>query len=250
MTAKAFETWIILGASSTIARSFAELCTHTQCKLILAGRDEADIKRTAADIQIRSGVDVDVLFLDAENTANHAVFAEQCVSLAKGRINIFLAFAHLSAYCPDDGNFENVRRMVNVNYLGVISVLSRLAPHLERQGAGIVIAIGSVAGERGRWKTPVYTSSKAAMHVYLQGFRGRMFRKGITVTTIKPGFIDTGMTYGLPGLFLVASPDALAKACLRAGQAGREILYFPWFWRYIMLIIRLIPERIFKRLNI
>ncbi|HEX2114477.1 MAG TPA: SDR family NAD(P)-dependent oxidoreductase, partial [Alphaproteobacteria bacterium] len=108
----------------------------------------------------------------------------------------------------------------------------------------------SVAGDRGRIKNYVYGSAKAGLSAYLQGLRARLFRSGVTVTTVKPGFVDTAMTFGLPGMFLVASPESVARACLAAARRGREEVYVPFFWWGIMTIIRNIPERIFKRLSI
>ena len=131
-----------------------------------------------------------------------------------------------------------------------MSILSRLASKLERDTSGCIVVISSVAGDRGRLKNYVYGSAKAGLNTYLQGLRARLARADVSVTTVKAGFIDTDMSFGTPGMFLVASPDACAATCLELGESGRDVAYFPWFWRYIMLIIRHIPERIFKRMNI
>jgi len=112
------------------------------------------------------------------------------------------------------------------------------------------VALGSVAGDRGRLKNYVYGAAKAGLHTYLQGLRARGVRSGVQVVTVKPGFVDTAMTWGLPGMFLVASPDAIAAACLSAVAKKRDVIYAPFFWWGIMTIIRHIPERIFKKLNI
>ena len=139
---------------------------------------------------------------------------------------------------------------VAATYAGVVSVLHRFAPSLEAQGAGHVVVLGSVAGDRGRIKNYVYGSAKAGVHAYLQGLRARLWRSGVSVTTVKPGFMDTAMTWGLPGMFLVASPQSCAAACLGWANKGVESRYFPSFWWGIMTIIKSIPERIFKRLSI
>ena len=141
-------------------------------------------------------------------------------------------------------------RAITVNYIGAVNLLQVAAPIFEAQRRGRIVALGSVAGDRGRLKNYVYGSAKAGLSVYLQGLRARLYRSGVTVTTVKPGFVDTAMTFGLPGLFLVASPESVARACLKAAKAGREELYVPFFWWGIMTIIRNIPERLFKRLNI
>ena len=111
--------------------------------------------------------------------------------------------------------------------------------------ASLLMLSGSTADRIGRRRT-----FQAGLAVFTAGLRNRLYRAGVLVTTVKPGFIDTAMTWGLPGLFLVASPEAAARAILAAALKGREIVYVPRFWALIMLIIRLIPERIFKRLSI
>ncbi len=137
-----------------------------------------------------------------------------------------------------------------MNYTGAVSVLHRLAPYLEEQGDGHVVVLSSVAGDRGRLKNYVYGSAKAGLNAYLQGLRARLFRRGVSVTTVKPGFMDTDMTWGIEGMFLVASPDQAARACLKAAGKRRHVVYVPFFWWGIMTIIRHIPEFIFKKMNI
>jgi short-subunit dehydrogenase len=114
----------------------------------------------------------------------------------------------------------------------------------------LVVAFGSVAGDRGRLKNYVYGSAKAGLHAYLSGLRNRLRRKGVHVMTVKPGFVDTAMTWGMPGMFLVARPDDVARACLTAAEKNTDVFYVPWFWRWIMVVICAIPERLFKRLDI
>jgi len=121
---------------------------------------------------------------------------------------------------------------------------------LEAQRQGRVVALASVAGDRGRIKNYVYGSAKAGLATYLQGLRARLFRAGVSVTTVKPGFVDTAMTFGLPGMFLVADPADIARSCLKAAERGKDVIYAPFFWWAIMTIIRHIPERIFKRLGV
>lgn len=136
------------------------------------------------------------------------------------------------------------------SYTGPATLIHRLAPLLEAHGSGAVVGVGSVAGDRGRVGNYVYGSTKAGFHTYLSGLRNRLARSGVHVVTVKPGFVDTAMTWGLPGMFLVASPDAVAQDILRAVSKEKNVLYTPFFWRWVMLIIRLVPEPIFKKLSI
>lgn len=243
-------TWVVLGASSSIARAFARAAAQSGSALVLAGRDQADLQASAADIRLRSGRSVEVLAFDASETSSHAAFVQRCRTLCNGRLNVFLAFGQMPAQSALDVDPQLMRSTIGVNFLGAVSVLAQFAPVLEAQRAGHVVVIGSVAGDRGRRKNYVYGAAKAGLHAYAQGLRARLCRSGVTVLTVKPGFVDTAMSYGQPGLFLVAQPEALARAILTAVERGRLIMYYPWFWRWIMLLIRHIPERIFQRLNI
>jgi decaprenylphospho-beta-D-erythro-pentofuranosid-2-ulose 2-reductase len=140
--------------------------------------------------------------------------------------------------------------MVAVNYLGAMSVLDQCAGVLAAGGNGFIIGISSVAGDRGRQSNYYYGSAKAGLSAYLSGLRNRLSGQGVHVMTVKPGFVDTAMTYGLEGMFLVASPEDIGRQIVRAVGKRRNTVYLPWFWRYIMLIIRHIPEFVFKRLKL
>jgi short-subunit dehydrogenase len=247
-------TWLVLGASSSIARAFALEAAAQGSDVLLAGRDTADLERGAADIRIRHDVQVEVIDFDAEVVDSHDAFVDEVTTRAAGfgdgPLNVFLAFGLMPEQSAIDADPDQAQRTIMATYAGAVSVLHRLAPILEARKSGHVVVLGSVAGDRGRIKNYVYGSAKAGLHAYLQGLRNRLFRSGVTVTTVKPGFIDTTMTWGMPGLFLVASPRDCARACLRYAKKGAEIRYFPSFWWVIMTIIKNIPEPIFKRLSI
>jgi len=243
------ESWLILGASSSVARAFARAAAEDGADIILAGRDMEDMARIAEDVSIRTGREVDVVAFDAEDISGHAAFVADVVRRG-GFLNVFLAFGAMPQQEEIDTDFALAEGMIAVNYTGTVSILHRLAPHLEEQGDGHVVVLSSVAGDRGRLKNYVYGSTKAGLNVYLQGLRARLFRKGVSVTTIKPGFMDTDMTWGNEGMFLVASPEQAARACLAAARKRRHVVYVPFFWWGIMTIIRHIPEFIFKKMNI
>lgn len=243
--------WLVLGASSAVARAFARLVAAEGAALLLAGRDLEDLERSAADLRARGARAVAVEAFDALDLSGHGAFVERCRELSAGdRLNVFLAFGTMPEQAAIDAAPELVAEAVGANFTGAASVLTRLAPLLEAQGGGQVIALTSVAGDRGRLKNYVYGAAKAGLNTYLQGLRARLCRSGVSVTTVKAGFLDTAMTFGLSGMFLVATPEACAAACRRHAARGREVVYFPWFWWGIMSIIRAIPERVFKRLNI
>jgi short-subunit dehydrogenase len=139
---------------------------------------------------------------------------------------------------------------INTNAISTISLLTYLANHFERQGRGTIAVISSVAGDRGRQSNYVYGTAKAAVTVFLQGLRNRLYKSGVQVLTIKPGFVDTPMTAAFKKGLLWASPEEIAKAIYIAIATTKDIIYAPWYWRWILLIIRHIPEILFKRLSL
>ncbi|MGQ0662666.1 MAG: SDR family oxidoreductase [Pseudomonadota bacterium] len=244
------DTWLVLGASSAIARAFARQAALSGADLILAGRDLADIEATAADIAVRTGRRALSVDFDALDFAAHAAFIAGARELAgASTLNLFLAFGLMPPQAEIDADPALARRVIETNYLGAVSVLQAAAPVLESQGRGTIVALGSVAGDRGRRKNLVYGSAKAGLAAYLQGLRQRLAKAGVNVVTVKPGYVDTAMTFGLPGVFLLAAPAAVARACLDAAQRGRAVVYAPAFWRAIMAVVKAIPEPIFKRLG-
>lgn len=241
-------TWLVLGASSTIARAFARQAAAAGADILLAGRDLEDLERTARDIRVRHERRVEVLAFDATDTASHDRFVERCRELAR-RLDVYLAFGLMPDQNAMEARPDLALETVAANYAGAVSILLRLAPMLEAQGEGRVVIVSSVAGDRGRLKNYVYGSAKAGVSAFAQGLRARLFRHHVWVTTVKPGFIDTAMTFGLKSGPLMATPDSLARACLVHAARGTEVIYHPAIWRLIMLVIRLIPEPIMKRLN-
>jgi decaprenylphospho-beta-D-erythro-pentofuranosid-2-ulose 2-reductase len=141
-------------------------------------------------------------------------------------------------------------RILETNFTGPVGLLERLAAELEHRRAGWICVVSSVAGDRGRASNYLYGSAKAGLSAYVDGLRGRLFRAGVRVTLVKPGFVDTGMTWGLPGVRGAVAPERVARGIRRAVDHRRDTVYLPGAWRLVMAVIRAIPERIFKRLRL
>jgi short-subunit dehydrogenase len=167
-----------------------------------------------------------------------------------GLNGVLLAFGYLVERRVAEADSRERMAMLARNLIGAVSLLEPLAACLERQRSGFVIGISSVAGDRGRQSNYIYGAAKGGFTIYLQGLRNRLFHARVRVVTIKAGFVDTAMTYGMPGLFLVASPEYVGSRIVRALERGSDVAYIPWFWRYIMLVLKLIPESLFKRLKL
>lgn len=242
------EHWLILGASSSIARAFARQAAARGALLTLAGRDLSDLQASAHDAQLRGAPSARVLPCDAADAASRAA----CIAgagIPDATLNMFLAISEMPEQAAMDADPALTARMIEATYAGPVALLQGLAPQFERQGGGRIVIVGSVAGDRGRRKNYIYGSAKAGLATYAEGLRARLLPSGATVTLVKPGFVDTAMTWGLPGLFLVSSPEKCAAAAMKAALTGREEIYHPGFWRLIMFVIRHIPAAVMKRLK-
>lgn len=241
---------LILGATSAIARAAANSFAAKGHPLYLAGRDRTELQRLANDIRIRHGVEVYEGLFDAAQCDTHPAFVQQVLQKMKHLDGALLAVGQLGDHKKALYDFSEAHTIITHNYVGACSILSVLANHFAAQRSGFLIGISSVAGDRGRQSNYIYGSAKGGLSLFLQGLRNRLAREGVHVMTVKPGFVDTAMTFGMPGLFLVAQPQTVGDAIVRAVEKKKNVVYIPGFWRAIMAIIRSIPEPLFKRMTL
>jgi len=240
-------TWIILGATSSMARAFAREMAETGADVLVAGRDMDDLAALARDLEARGAASAAALEFDATDPAT---FAPVLAALgeSEGPVNAAVFVGWMPSQADVDADPALIDRVVATNYAGPARFLHELAPLIEDRG-GTVVGVTSVAGDRGRFSNYVYGSAKAGFATYLAGLRNRLNRAGAHVVTVKPGFVDTSMTWGVEGMFLVAQPSAVARSIARAVEKKKNVIYAPGFWWIIMTIIKLVPERIFKKLS-
>ena len=241
---------LILGATSSIARAAASVFAAEGYPLYLAGRDMEELSRLASDLEIRHDIAVKFGFFDAEDYESHDKFLRDVIRQIGELEGVIVAFGYLGDQSAAIRDFKEGEAIIRRNFTCVCSILSHCANYLESRRKGFIIGISSVAGDRGRQSNYFYGAAKGGMNLYLQGLRNRLFPSGVRVITIKPGFVDTAMTFGMPGLFLVASPRYVGERIAWSQRKSKDIVYVPWFWRYIMWIIRMIPEPVFKRMKL
>ena len=241
---------LILGATSSIARAIASEFARDGTDLFLGGRDLSELQHMAADLEIRHGIQAHCGSVDAADFAAHEEFLENAIRTLGNIQGVVFAIGYLGEQPSESVDSGAALRIISVNLGAAISLLEPIANILEKQGHGFIMGLSSVAGERGRQSNYVYGAAKAGLSVYLDGLRHRLDRQGVKVITLKLGFVDTEMTYGRRGLFLVASPEQVATLALKTLRKPSGIYYIPCFWRLIMLVIRWIPESIFKRLTL
>jgi decaprenylphospho-beta-D-erythro-pentofuranosid-2-ulose 2-reductase len=240
---------LVIGATSTIAQQVARLLCMEGVEIHLLGRDQVKLNDIAADLQVR-GAKVSVHTVDLNDLAAHQKVINESIDILGGLDLVLLAYGTLPDQPRCEQDTELATREITTNYLSAQSLLSILANHMEAQGSGSIAVISSVAGDRGRKSNYIYGSAKAGLTVYLQGLRNRLATKNVHVLTIKPGFVDTPMTRDFKKGLLWVGPDKVARDIVRAIRKKRDVLYTPWYWQWIMLIIKLIPERIFKKMNL
>ncbi|QHQ33671.1 SDR family NAD(P)-dependent oxidoreductase [Algicella marina] len=242
------DLWFILGASSAMARAFGRHLADEGAAIVLLGRDMEDLKRSAEDLHLRGAESVEILAFDLRDSSSFGPALARAAAF-DGTVSAAVFAGSMPPQEKVQEEPELFAPMVIDNFTGAAEFLLRLAPEQERRGKGEVVGVSSVAGDRGRFSNYAYGSAKAGFQTFLSGHRNRMARSGIHVMTVKPGFVDTAMTWGLPGLFLVASPADVAQDIASGLRKKRNVIYTPWFWMGIMTIIRTVPERIFKKLS-
>lgn len=238
---------LILGATSDMAQAIARKFAAEGWSLTLAALEQELLEPIANDLRIRSTCDIEALPFDATDFDSHAGFYQ---SLPKKPDAVICVFGYMGDQMTARTDFVEVKRTIDVNFTGAVSILNIVADDFETRGAGAIVGISSVAGDRGRQSNYIYGCAKAGFTAYLSGLRNRLANKGVHVMTVKPGFCRTKMTENmeLPAA-LTAEPEQVADAVFNGMLKKRNVMYVLWMWRYIMLIIRHIPEPIFKRMG-
>lgn len=241
---------LIFGATSAIAFETAKLFAKAGGSLYLCARDEDDLKRLSGDLIVRGAKTVEYSTFDAldENSIIKAI--DNCLKKFSDLDGILIAHGNLPEQKVCETNTDEMKRTFDINFTSAAVILTHITSHFEKQGHGTIAVISSVAGDRGRQSNYVYGSAKAALSTFTSGLRQRLSKSGIQVLTIKPGFVDTPMTANYKKGLLFVGPHVVAKGIYNAINKGKNVVYLPWFWRWIMLIIRNIPEKIFNKIRL
>lgn len=241
---------LIVGATSAIAEAVARIFAGRGDALYLVGRKPEALAAMAADLKVRGAHAVDHATLDATDLGAHEALLSRVVASLGGLDTVLIAYGTLSDQKACEASADLTVQELNNNAVSVAALLTRIAPILEARKGGSIAVISSVAGDRGRQSNYVYGSAKALLSAFLSGLRQRLQKSGVAVITVKPGFVDTPMTAAFRKGFLWAKPQAVAKGIVRAIERSTPVVYLPGFWQPIMLIIRAIPEGLFRRLSL
>jgi len=242
---------LIVGAASAIAEATARLYAAQGANLFLLARDEGRMSNIAADLVIRGASSVRSAHFDANDIDSHHKILDDALK-ALGTFDIVLiAHGTLGDQKACERDATAALQELQTNAMSTISLLTLLANIVEQQKHGTLAIISSVAGDRGRQSNYVYGTSKAALTTFCEGLRSRLHKQGIQVLTIKPGMVETPMTEGIDApKILMAKPEQIASDIVTAIEKKKDVLYTPWFWKYVMVGIIHMPESIFKRIAI
>jgi short-subunit dehydrogenase len=240
---------LILGANSEIAfalaRKFAQM---DRADLSLASRDTDLLLKKARDLNIRFGVSAKAVYFDALEYKSHRAFYQNLEPKPDGAV---LAFGYLGDQYKAQKDVREVRRITETNFFGAASILEIIAADFGQRRSGFIIGISSAAGERGRQCNYIYGAAKGALTIYLSGLRNRLYGKNVQVMSVIPGFVCTKMTQHLnPPNILTANPEEIAMDIYASYKKRKDVVFTKWYWKWIVAVIKLVPERIFKRLNL
>lgn len=240
-------TILILGANSDIGIAISRLYAGKHFDLQLAARNTERLSSLQLDLTIRYNIHCSLHPFDATDFDSHKQFYD---SLHPKPDITICVFGYMNDNEKVFGDLSETLKTIQTNYTGAVSILNIVSGDYAGREEGTIVGISSVAGERGRQSNFIYGSAKAGFTAYLSGLRNKLFDKKVHVLTVLPGFVQTKMTehLDLPGL-LTAQAEEVAKSIDHAVRKRKNILYVKWMWRWIMLIIKWIPEPIFKRLK-
>jgi short-subunit dehydrogenase len=234
-----------------MGEALARRLVHGGCNVAIVARSTEALERLRDELNRTAGREaVHIASHDVRKREEVPALFQELTHRIGGLDLIIYAAGAMPKIAEDEYDSEKDALVMEVNTIGAMAWLNEAARRFERTKRGTIVGIGSIAGDRGRRGNPAYCTSKAALATYMESLRNRLRRYGVNIVTIKPGFVDTAMTKGKPGLIWLISPDEAAARILDAARAGRNVAYVPGQWRLVGMIVRSIPSFLFRRLSI
>ncbi len=241
---------LIIGATSAIAHETAKFFARDGAELFLVARNNEKLEDVSNDLKVRGAKRTETFLLDLNDLDRHQEMIQTAIDTFGGLDMVLISHGTLGDQQLCEQSVEKTLEELTTNFTSVISLLTLLANYFEQQKRGRIAVVSSVAGDRGRRSNYVYGTAKGAVSIFLQGLRGRLSKSGVTVVTVKPGLVDTPMTASMKKGLLFAQPRKVGKGIYQAMMKGKQVVYLPWFWGPIMLVVKSIPESVFKKVSI
>jgi decaprenylphospho-beta-D-erythro-pentofuranosid-2-ulose 2-reductase len=241
---------LIIGATSAIAHETAKFFARDGAELFLVARNNEKLEDVSNDLKVRGAKRTETFLLDLNDLDRHQEMIQTAIDTFGGLDMVLISHGTLGDQQLCQQSVAKTLEELTTNFTSVISLLTILANYFEQQKRGCIAVVSSVAGDRGRRSNYVYGTAKGAVSIFLQGLRSRLSTSGVTVVTVKPGLVDTPMTASMKKGLLFAQPRKVGEGIYQAMIKGKEVVYLPWFWRPIMLIIKSIPESVFKKMSV
>jgi len=250
MNAERRSTLVILGATSAISQAYTALAANAYQRLILVARSDSKLEQLASHFRVTCQVEVDTVSSNLADCSQHATLFRRLAEMSADLAEVLVCYGELSDQQKSNEDPDYALEQFVTNGSSAVSLWAHAAQALKQRGGGTLIAVSSVAGDRGRRSNFCYGAAKSALSTYLAGLSMEMADSNVHVLNVKPGFVDTPMTAEFKKGALWATPDRVAKDILNASRKQKTVIYTPWFWRYIMLVIKLIPTPLMRYLPI
>lgn len=241
---------LIVGATSAIAEATARIWAQAGDHLFLVARNAEKLEAIASDLRVRGCQKVETYVMDVNDFVVQPAMLDAAEQALNGLDTVLIAHGTLSDQAACQQSIELTMQEIRTNALSTIGLLTHIANRFEQQQKGTIAVISSIAGDRGRQSNYVYGSAKAMVSTFTSGLRQRLYKSGVFVINIKPGFVDTPMTAKFKKNHLWASTEKVSASIVSACKKKSDVVYIPRFWRAIMTIICLIPEKFFKRMKL
>ena len=241
----------LAGGTRGIGRALARLLVERGHQVFLLGRDGEQLVRSVADLRARGAVPAGEGWapLDLLAPAGFAAALDAADAALDGFDALVVTAADFDRQEALEADPERLRRLLEADFTGTVLLCEHARKRLLQRGGGTLCVFGSVAGDRGRKPVVLYGAAKAGLARYLEGLDHRYHGAGLRVVTVKPGFVRTGMTQGLPEPPFAADAEPVARRAVAALERGTPMVYAPWIWRWIMLVIRLLPRAVMRRVG-
>ena len=241
---------LIIGATSAIAESCAKIWSSRGDSIFLVAKNKEKLDLLKTNLKNNNSKDIASFLMDVNNLEDHKKMFDEAENQLKEINIVLIAHGTLSDQDECEKNVNKTVEEIKTNAISTIALLTEISNRFIKKKSGTIAVISSVAGDRGRSSNYVYGSAKAMVSTFASGLRQRLNKHNVSVVTIKPAFIDTPMTKNNKKNLLWTQPSSIAPRIVKSIDSKKSEVYLPSFWRFIMLIIKLIPNFVFKKINL